>query len=82
MHTMCVHLRAAMSCPACPQDELDAKEALARYVCSSGWCRKEYDSLEAHYLIRPDGEMHCEQCEARVEQVQGGRRAAQGKGRA
>jgi len=46
------------------KDELDSKEVLAQYRCPTDWCGKQYDSLEASWLVRPDGEMHCDMCDA------------------
>lgn len=57
---VCGHVRAPVWPPAwrylerslssfllCAQDELDSKEPLAKYVCQTDYCAKEYDSLEA-----------------------------------
>ena len=47
------NVQAPPSFTAVPlQDELESKEVLATFKCSSQWCNKEYSSFEASLIAR------------------------------
>ncbi|KAL6756740.1 hypothetical protein V8C86DRAFT_3136385 [Haematococcus lacustris] len=51
------------------KDELDAREALAKYLCKTAHCGKEYDSYDMPDIMQCDGSLQCAMCGGVVEQV-------------